>query len=514
MSTTSRRKRLFLITSLIIFTILKAFIIDQIATRPLNDYDEARYAEISKNMIITGEFLVPLAGGPDEPRQLVFTKLKNNQELYPFFWKPPLTVWLQALSMQILGTNEFAARLPSLLASLGSLIILLLLMSLYRIRNNIIFALLFTFIMSYDFSFISSQATTDATLTFFGLLVVWLAHKNGKRKVVAAGIVTSLALLTKSIAAFWIPAVYLFITFHLKKHSMKYIVLYVLGTLLIAGPWLIYMYVLFGNTFIERHFLYNASGGAVGGQNFAPLQWYGIYMLDMWKPLIFLLPIIIYALIQDMNEKKWKYFIPFIWACSIFIPFSFSKSKVWWYIYPLWPVFILLIGLGLQHIQKNAKQILLAMLLVISSLLPYWQLSSQHIPLKMFLLFILISTTAAFFCKKSNLKINTRPLLLLLLLIMTTGTYHWYRNYPKNPTQNTAIKKLASRNQGLSRISIIGMPYEAALYYFNTGNVITDIGNYQREDYLLHNKASAPLDVKTFTLIDQEGNYLLYKRVK
>jgi 4-amino-4-deoxy-L-arabinose transferase-like glycosyltransferase len=161
----------------------------------------------------------------------------------------------------------------------------------------------------------------------------------------------------------------------------------------------------FGNIFIERHFLFNASGGAVGGQNFAPLQWYFIYMLDMWKPLIFLMPLVIYAVLQDMNEKKWKYFIPFIWTCSILIPFSLSKSKVWWYIFPMWPPFILLVALSLQHIQKNVKHISLAMLLIISSVIPYWQLTAQHIPLKSFLLFIIITMGVAFGIKKPSAKI-------------------------------------------------------------------------------------------------------------
>lgn len=514
MTRSNRPIRLLLLSGLIIFTILKIFFIDMVASRPLNDYDEARYAEVSKNMILTNEILIPLAGGPDEPRNLVFTKLGNGQELYPFFWKPPFVIWLQAISMKLFGINEFAARIPSLLASLGSIIVLFKIMRIYHIRNKLIFALLFSFSLSYDFSFISSQGTTDAVLTFLGMLVILLAHKNGTRVTVTAGIITGLALLTKSIAAFWIPLMFIFVTFHLKKITLKCMVQYILSTLFIAAPWFIYMFLKFGNVFIERHFLFNASGGAAGGQNFAPPQWYVIYMLDMWKPFIFLLPIIIYAVLQDMNEKKWNYFIPFIWICSILLPFSLSKSKVWWYIYPMWPPFILLLALSLQHIHKNVKHILLSILLIAASFVPYWQLSSQHIPLKSFLILILVAVAIATFGKKSRIRINARPFLILLLSFMVATTLHWYRNYPKNPTQNTAIKKLASRNQGLSRISVLGMPYEAALFYFNTGNVITDIANYQKEDYVLHNKLSAPLDLTSFSLIDQEDTYLLYKRNK
>jgi hypothetical protein len=177
----------------------------------------------------------------------------------------------------------------------------------------------------------------------------------------------------------------------------------------------------------------------------------------------------------------------------------------------MWPPFILLVALSLQHIQKNVKHISLAMLLIISSVIPYWQLNAQHIPLKSFLLFIIITMGVAFGIKKPSAKRSQMPVLLLMLLIMATSMYHWYINFPKNPTQNIAIKKLALRNQGLSRISVLGMPYESALFYFNTGNVITDIGHYDKEKYVLHKNTSAPLDVKNFTLIDKESDLFLYK---
>lgn len=38
-----------------------------------------------------------------------------------FLGKPPLAFWLEALSFKMLGINEFAVRLPSLLATLATL---------------------------------------------------------------------------------------------------------------------------------------------------------------------------------------------------------------------------------------------------------------------------------------------------------------------------------------------------------------------------------------------------------
>ncbi|HID50060.1 MAG TPA: phospholipid carrier-dependent glycosyltransferase, partial [Chromatiales bacterium] len=37
----------------------------------------------------------------------------------PFWGKPPLSTWLRAISFELFGINEFAARLPSWLIALG-----------------------------------------------------------------------------------------------------------------------------------------------------------------------------------------------------------------------------------------------------------------------------------------------------------------------------------------------------------------------------------------------------------
>ena len=69
---------------------------------PLMDPTESRYAEIARKMLETGDWLVP---------QIAYG--------VPFWGKPPLSMWLSAISMAAFGVNEFAARLPSLLLMLG-----------------------------------------------------------------------------------------------------------------------------------------------------------------------------------------------------------------------------------------------------------------------------------------------------------------------------------------------------------------------------------------------------------
>jgi 4-amino-4-deoxy-L-arabinose transferase-like glycosyltransferase len=69
---------------------------------PVLDTTEARYAEIARKMVETGNWLTP---------QIAYG--------VPFWGKPPLSTWLSAASMTVFGVNEWAARLPSLLLMIG-----------------------------------------------------------------------------------------------------------------------------------------------------------------------------------------------------------------------------------------------------------------------------------------------------------------------------------------------------------------------------------------------------------
>lgn len=66
----------------------------------LFDWDEINFAELAREMVVTGDYL----------------QMQINYET--FTEKPPLFFWLQAISMNIFGVNEFAARFPNALLGL------------------------------------------------------------------------------------------------------------------------------------------------------------------------------------------------------------------------------------------------------------------------------------------------------------------------------------------------------------------------------------------------------------
>jgi len=74
----------------------------QLGGYPLLDPDEGRNAEVAREMVATGDYLVPRLDG------------------LPYLDKPVLFFAADAFAMRLLGANEFAARLPSLLFALAT----------------------------------------------------------------------------------------------------------------------------------------------------------------------------------------------------------------------------------------------------------------------------------------------------------------------------------------------------------------------------------------------------------
>lgn len=64
---------------------------------PLTDTTEARYSEMGRKMVETGDWLVP-----------------QHDYGVPFLAKPPLAMWLAAVGIELFGPNQFAPRIPIL----------------------------------------------------------------------------------------------------------------------------------------------------------------------------------------------------------------------------------------------------------------------------------------------------------------------------------------------------------------------------------------------------------------
>src|SRR5438105_15864444 len=93
------------LASLLVLLALPAFLLYPCLNFHLLDPDEGRYAEIPREMLVRGEWVVPYLQGE------------------PYLDKPPLLYWLVMLSYQVFGVADWAARLVPALAIHGTVLL-------------------------------------------------------------------------------------------------------------------------------------------------------------------------------------------------------------------------------------------------------------------------------------------------------------------------------------------------------------------------------------------------------
>lgn len=127
--------------------------------------DEARYAEMAREMIVTGDYLLP---------HLHFVKHLH---------KPPFILWWLVASFKAFGMNEFAVRFPIVLFSLGTLLATYLMgKRLYGAGTGFLAGLVL--LTSPLYAMVSRIATIDILLTLLvtaGLAFYMLARYEGRR---------------------------------------------------------------------------------------------------------------------------------------------------------------------------------------------------------------------------------------------------------------------------------------------------------------------------------------------
>lgn len=141
-SETLFRKTIFILVFLLCCRLIANWLI------PLNDVTEARYGEIARKMLETGNWVTPL-----------------HDYGIPFWAKPPLSTWLSAISMKLFGINEFAVRLPGLLLSIG---VLWLIWGLAKKHSGSMTAMFAVLVLagSLDFFLNAGVVMTDPALLF------------------------------------------------------------------------------------------------------------------------------------------------------------------------------------------------------------------------------------------------------------------------------------------------------------------------------------------------------------
>jgi 4-amino-4-deoxy-L-arabinose transferase-like glycosyltransferase len=164
-----------------------------LANRPLLNPDEGRYAEIPREMLSGGDWVIPHLDG------------------LTYIEKPPLQYWATALSYRMLGVSEFSARLYTALTAFGTAALVWILGR--RLwaeetgwRAAAVLLGMFMFVV------LGAVLTLDMSLTFYmtaglaGFLMAQQSPATERRWMLLAWIAIALGVLTKGLVAAAIPA--------------------------------------------------------------------------------------------------------------------------------------------------------------------------------------------------------------------------------------------------------------------------------------------------------------------
>lgn len=314
----------------------------QLGSYYLFDKDEPRYPEAAREMIELHEYVIPKF---------------NYENRYD---KPILFYWLEIASIKSFGFNEFAARFPSALFSLGLLCLCYLLGS----SAGVAFSSAIILLTSLEYFVISRMSITDMVLNFFisgSLIFFYLRYSNklSKNWFYLCFIFSALGVLCKGPVAIVLPGLIAIIFLLLRKDLWNFIVEhkkeFLLGLLILLGitlPWYILVHIKTNGEFTESFFLTHNLGRYLDN---APNHkkgpfWFFIPVILVgfipWS--LFLFSSVKSALKNIFNKENSLKLFLITWSLVIFLFYSASSIKLINYILPVFLPLAVLVAIWIH----------------------------------------------------------------------------------------------------------------------------------------------------------------------
>lgn len=335
-----------------VITLLSAVaFIPWIGSVHLFDWDEINFAESAREMLITGNY----------------SSVTINFE--PFWEKPPLFIWMQALSMKLFGVNEFAARFPEALCGIATLNLIY-----YVGRKHFHSVTGLIWVICYFGSYAPNLYFRTGIIDpvfnlfiFLGIYQLFLAStsyyskQNNRIHFLLCGVFIGLAVLTKGPVALLVVGLcglaFLFIEKFRLQVGFKGILSFLIGFVPIVFAWFGPETIKNGPWFLQKFIQYQIE---LFSQNIAGHQqpWF-------YHPIVLLLacfPASILALksfkIFDPLKKEQALFHRWMqilfWV--VLILFSIVKTKIVHYSSLCWLPLTFMAALTVSHFVQNKRK--------------------------------------------------------------------------------------------------------------------------------------------------------------
>lgn len=294
---------------------------------PVFETTEARYSEISWEMIHHNDFIEPRYNG-----------IKH-------FHKPPLTYWINALGIKIFGVNGFSVRFFGVLAGVITVFFTIKVARILKYSEHEQENLFYILTSSILFLVVSRIVSTDIYLTLFTVCSLYflfrqMYYEKSLLNTILFSLFLGLGFLTKG------PIIFLFTILpyiinkifskeHRKNFTLKEVLWGTIVFAMVSLPW--YVLVIIKNPELLNYFLKVQTVDRVVTNRFHRYQPFYFFILVFCGTFF---PYIIPFLVNTFRDVKNRF--NNLWLYNyLFIPliiFSIAQSKLATYILPFFPI--------------------------------------------------------------------------------------------------------------------------------------------------------------------------------
>ena len=320
-----------------------AVLLPLLGHKPLTNWDEGIYAEVSREMLSLG-VLVP------------------HWNYQPWFEKPPLMLWTTAVFFKLFGIHELWARAGSALSGVA---IVALLHRWLTSRKDILAAWLSTFILLSTFGFLhvcrvgemDVLLSLGCCIALCGLTAVQDRRQNGWY-LFWAGLAISLmtkgaASIVLAIAAVLFAALERWNVTRLGRSFWLGLLLFLLAVL----PWHLYMFHLFGARFLTEYLGFHVLARATHQiEDHVTHWWYYFWVLLVSaSPSVLICP---FAIADSLRRRRFRAWAVFVLVVIGF--FTLVQTRLPHYIAPAYPALAMLTSVfladRLRELQRRRGQ--------------------------------------------------------------------------------------------------------------------------------------------------------------
>lgn len=332
----------------------------------LFDWDEINFAECSREMLVTGDYL------------------RVYIDYQPFWEKPPLFFWMQSAAMKVFGVNEYAARFPNAICGVVTLITIYLVgKKLSGVRFGLLWALAFAGSLFPNMYF--KSGIIDPWFNLFIFLGLWnfiqyvwkRNHIDLKYQpwqyAMLSGIFIGLAMLTKgqvALVIFGLSVLVYWITLRFKMFfSWAHVFLFLVSAVLTMSVWFGYESIKNGPWFLQEFITYQIrlfSTHDAGHKGF-PGYHYVVLLLGCFPASVLAIPSFFKSkdiTTQEQDMKKWMLIL--FWVVTIL--FSIVKSRIIHYSSMAWFPVTFLGAFTVNQLLENRMQWKLYITIVVGTI--------------------------------------------------------------------------------------------------------------------------------------------------